>query len=150
MFVLMLQERTLMIATFILSQETRLKLCVAGIASTGTLKHGSAITIPPFEKWRILSDEERERLLSDDNERYPNSTTISTSNSTSISNSNSTSISNSKDNKENMADKPRRHRINTFQSLIIMDWNGICSLQMISAHTENERTVTWYEKCRHH
>lgn len=61
------------------------------------------IQLPPFEKWRILSDEERDRLLSDDNERYPNSTTISTSNST--------SISNSKDNKENMADKPpTRHR----------------------------------------
>ena len=59
------------------------------------------IQLPPFEKWRPLSDEERERLLSDDNERYPNSTTISTSNST--------SISNSTENKESVADKPPAH-----------------------------------------
>lgn len=56
------------------------------------------IQLPPFEKWRPLSDEERERLLSDDNERYPNSTTISTSNST--------SISNSTENKESVAVEP--------------------------------------------
>ena len=30
----------------------------------------NGIQLPPFEKWRLLSDEERERLLSDDNERY--------------------------------------------------------------------------------
>lgn len=61
------------------------------------------IQLPPFEKWRPLSDEERERLLSDDNERYPNSTTISTSNST--------SISNSTENKESVAvEPPTRHR----------------------------------------
>lgn len=67
----------------------------------------NGIQLPPFEKWRLLPDGERERLLSDDSERYPNSTTISTSNSTTI----STSISNSTDNKESMADKPpTRHR----------------------------------------
>ena len=56
------------------------------------------IQLPPFEKWRLLSDEDRERLLSDDNERYPNSTTLS----------NSTTIS--KEKIESMADKPPTRR----------------------------------------
>lgn len=83
------------------------------------------IQLPPFEKWRILSDEERERLLSDDNERYPNSTTISTSNST--------SISNSKGNKESMAGKPpptpeaasdkkaQKHKYGEYKNVLLSD-----------------------------
>ena len=50
------------------------------------------IQLPPFEKWRLLSEAERERLLSDDNERYPTTTSTTTSTST--------------DNKESVADKP--------------------------------------------
>lgn len=53
--------------------------------------------LPLFEKWRLLSEGERERLLSDDNERYPTSTTTSTTTTTSTI--------------ESMADKPpARHR----------------------------------------
>ena len=52
------------------------------------------IQLPPFENWRLLSEEERERLLSDDIESYPTSKSISKS----------TSIS--KEKIESMADKP--------------------------------------------
>ena len=98
------------------------------------------IQLPPFEKWRILSDEERDRLLSDDNERYPNSTTISTSNSTTISTSNSTSISNSKDNKENMADKPpTRHR---FSPPSVEDVREYCKEK--GYNVDPERFVDYY------
>ena len=90
------------------------------------------IQLPPFEKWRILSDEERDRLLSDDNERYPNSTTISTSNST--------SISNSKDNKENMADKPpTRHR---FSPPSVEDVRESCKEK--GYNVDPERFVDYY------
>ena len=90
------------------------------------------IQLPPFEKWRILSDEERDRLLSDDNERYPNSTTISTSNST--------SISNSKDNKENMADKPpTRHR---FSPPSVEDVREYCKEK--GYNVDPERFVDYY------
>lgn len=59
------------------------------------------IQLPPFEKWRLLSEEDRERLLSDDNERYPTTTPTTTS----------TTTSTSTDNKESVADKPpTRHR----------------------------------------
>ena len=90
------------------------------------------IQLPPFEKWRLLSDEERDRLLSDDNERYPNSTTISTSNST--------SISNSKDNKENMADKPpTRHR---FSPPSVEDVREYCKEK--GYNVDPERFVDYY------
>lgn len=52
------------------------------------------IQLPPLEKWRLLSEEDRERLLSDDNERYPTTTTTSTTTSTTTGN------------KESMANKP--------------------------------------------
>ena len=83
------------------------------------------IQLPPFEKWRPLSDEERERLLSDDNERYPNSTTISTSNST--------SISNSTENKESVAVEPpptpeavagkkaQKHKYGEYMNVLLTD-----------------------------
>ena len=90
------------------------------------------IQLPPFEKWRILSDEERDRLLSDDNERYPNSTTISSSNST--------SISISKDNKENMADKPpTRHR---FSPPSVEDVREYCKEK--GYNVDPERFVDYY------
>lgn len=66
------------------------------------------IQLPPFEKWRPLSDEDRERLISDVIGRYPNST----SNSTTISTSNSTATAIPiPTDKESEADKPpSRHR----------------------------------------
>ena len=54
------------------------------------------IQLPPLEKWRLLSEEDRERLLSDDNERYPTTTTTTTS----------TTASTTTGNKESVADKP--------------------------------------------
>lgn len=92
------------------------------------------IQLPPYEKWRLLSDEERERLLSDDNERYPNSTTIS------ISTSNSTTISNSKNNKENMADKPpTRH---SFSPPSVDDVREYCREK--GYNVDPERFVDYY------
>lgn len=92
------------------------------------------IQLPPYEKWRLLSDEERERLLSDDNERYPNSTTIS------ISTSNSTTISNSKNNKENMADKPpNRH---SFSPPCVDDVREYCREK--GYNVDPERFVDYY------
>lgn len=79
------------------------------------------IQLPPFEKWRPLSDEERERLLSDDNERYPNSTTTSTS------------ISNSTENKESVAVEPpptpeavagkkaQKHKYGEYMNVLLTD-----------------------------
>lgn len=68
------------------------------------------IQLPPFEKWRILSDEERERLLSDDNERYPTSTSTSTSTLT------------SKGSKERRADKPpTRHKYGSYKNVLFTD-----------------------------
>ncbi|MDY4755259.1 MAG: DUF6291 domain-containing protein [Candidatus Faecousia sp.] len=90
------------------------------------------IQLPPFEKWRLLSDEERERLLSDDNERYPNSTSNSTSNST--------TISNSTENKESVADKPPTSY--RFSPPSVADVLAYCTEN--GYHVDPERFVDFY------
>lgn len=90
------------------------------------------IQLPAFDKWRLLSDEDRERLLSDDNERHPNSTTISTSNST--------SISNSKDNIESMADKS--HTRQRFSPPSVEDVREYCKEK--GYNVDPDRFVDYY------
>lgn len=92
------------------------------------------IQLLPFEKWRLLSEAERERLLSDDNERYPTTTTTSTTTST------LTTTSTSTDNKESVADKPpTRHR---FSPPSVEDVREYCKEKGYSV--DPERFVDYY------
>ena len=88
------------------------------------------IQLLPFEKWRLLSEAERERLLSDDNERYPTTTSTSTS----------TTTSTSTDNKESVADKPpTRHR---FSPPSVEDVREYCKEK--GYNVDPERFVDYY------
>ena len=88
------------------------------------------IQLPPFEKWRLLSEADRERLLSDDNERYPTTTSTSTS----------TTTSTSTDNKESVADKPpTRHR---FSPPSVEDVREYCKEK--GYNVDPERFVDYY------
>lgn len=94
------------------------------------------IQLPPFDKWRLLSEEYRERLLSDDNERYPTTTSTSTSTSTTT----STTTSTSTDNKESVADKPpTRH---SFSPPSVDDVREYCREK--GYNVDPERFVDYY------
>ena len=90
------------------------------------------IKLPPFEKWRLLSESEREQMLSDDNERYPTTTTTSTTTSTSTPTTTSTI--------ESMADKPPKHT--RFSPPSVDDVRAYCSLH--GYNVDAERFVDFY------
>lgn len=93
-----------------------------------------------IEKWRSLTDDERDRLISADVARYPTTATASESASTTASAANSESASATND-ENRMADRPPAHT--RFSSPSIDEVGAFCRKNGLTV--DAERFVNYYE-----